>query len=217
MSKAWSGTTPDTNTALNRLNYSYGAIAPVLASMVVSMGGSLGDAGKATISWFKEVGKDFSSWRNPTYLGIGSTASSAKMAKVLTCAEQLVSECAASKHNYVWGGPASWPAPYGTDCSGAVFSVLIGGGFNANRVGTSGMDAELTRLGFKRYSGSYWPPNQLLAGDILVKAGIHTNMYLGNNRYLDFSAVNSVGLKRTGSGVETNFGRGWSAMYRYGK
>lgn len=103
------------------------------------------------------------------------------------------------------------PAGTSFDCSSFIITGFYAVGLDINATNTRDMVAGFTAAGWKFIEGATWTSNQLERGDIMVKAGVHTQMYIGNNQ--------DVNCGSTPAGVEThsvdNYGRGWDGILRH--
>ena len=102
------------------------------------------------------------------------------------------------------------PNGHSYDCSSFVITGFTQGGFNVNATNTRDMRSGFTALGFKWISGTNFPANQCIRGDILLNESIHTQVYIGNNQDVNCGSTPARIITHSAN----NFGRGWNGILR---
>lgn len=135
-----------------------------------------------------------------------------------------VQVCQSHNARYVWGaqlGQISGGHP-AYDCSSFISSALRAGGFNCGRMTTSGMESNLSAMGFKRVTDGSVKP-----GDIGLNVGSHTEMAYssGSNRTAVFMGAHSahfppqyqvsIGSYKNGA-YNPQYRRSFNQTWRYG-
>lgn len=165
MGRAFNGTVPNLNWAVNRLNQTYSVL-------------------DALVNTINAVVKNLQS-------GSGPIASNDAVEKYTAWAISIIQQ---TTHPYVWGQPSdlrsdgNYSASQGFDCSGLVSAALFYAGFNVFRFSTSSEHQALQEVGFTYHVGNV-TQNNLQRGDILWRSG-HTGIWTGSGQ-AEFTGVSS--------------------------
>lgn len=97
------------------------------------------------------------------------------------------------------------------DCSSFIITAFYAAGVDINATYTGDMIAGFTAAGWEWIPGTRWESNQLQRGDILLNIGMHTQMYIGDNKDVN---CGSTPARIVNHSVDY-WGKGWDGILRY--
>lgn len=142
----------------------------------------------------------------------GSGSGVAPNANVETAVQWMINKANTNEVTYSQSN-RNLKNPNGTsyDCSSFVITGFYVGGFDANAIYTGDMRSAFEALGFRWIPGTTFTADQLVRGDILLKEGEHTQVYIGNNQDVNCGSTPA----RVQGHSDDNYGTGWDGVLRY--